>query len=159
VTRYFHYQARNLDDLDDNKKKINRFIYVTNSLSLVLILALVTSLGFVWFDIFDKKSGFPSLKIPFMYESSFKWSFSLIFFRILQFLKLIFDIVMISIFIYLVVYFAQLDEFKMQKARLNAVGKRRLKRETLITWTFIGFYIFRIALMDIGYQILVAIQF
>jgi hypothetical protein len=74
-------------------------------------------------------------------------------------LKLIFDIVMISIFIYLVVYFAQLDEFKMQKARLNAVGKRRLKRETLITWTFIGFYIFRIALMDIGYQILVAIQF
>jgi hypothetical protein len=94
-----------------------------------------------------------------MYESSFKWSFSLIFFRILQALKLIFDIVMISIFIYLVVYFAQLDEFKMQKARLNAVGKRRLKRETLITWTFIGFYIFRIALMDIGYQILVAIQF
>lgn len=77
----------------------------------------------------------------------------------MQAFKLIFDLVMISIFIYLVVYFAQLDEFKMQKARLNSVGKRRLKRETLITWTFIGFYIFRIILMDIGYQVLVSIEF
>jgi hypothetical protein len=53
VTRYFHYKSRGLQELADNQKRIDRFIYWSNGISLALISIILVMLVFVWRDIYS----------------------------------------------------------------------------------------------------------
>jgi hypothetical protein len=52
VSRYLHYKAENLEQLNLNKKKERRFIYWTTGISAALILVLTVTLFFIWKDIY-----------------------------------------------------------------------------------------------------------
>lgn len=83
----------------------------------------------------------------------------LITFRILMAVKFLFDIGMAGLFIWLLRYFSKERDSKSIQKKLNAQSKKRLKKESMITSIFAIFYIIRVLIMDLGYQIILLIHF
>jgi hypothetical protein len=52
VSRYLHYKAEDLDQLNLNKKKEKIFIYWTGGISVAFTVVLTVSLYFIWDDIY-----------------------------------------------------------------------------------------------------------
>lgn len=78
---------------------------------------------------------------------------------ILMALKFIFDVTMVTLFIYLVSFFAKQRAQQKIIERLNEAAKNKLRREGMVTTVFIVFYIVRVILMDLGYAVLVGMYF
>ncbi len=73
--------------------------------------------------------------------------------------KFLLDVGMASLFIWLLRYFSKQRDSKSLQRKLNDQSKKRLKKESIITTVFAVFYIIRVLIMDIGYQVLVILYF